>query len=167
MTILYFNVLGANIDISSRVENIDIATPFNVSIGANCWIQSNVLIDYHGIKTDSKCFSISNNTFIGYDCKFNLIEGIQIGSFCMISAGCKFIDHDHGLNIGKKMKFQPAISQPILIGTDVWLGSNVVVLKGVTIGEGAVVAAGSVVTKSIPSFEIWGGIPAKFIKKRQ
>ena len=39
-------------------------------------------------------------------------------------------------------------------------------MQGVTIGEGAVVAAGAVVTKDIPPFEIYGGVPAKFIRKR-
>ena len=40
------------------------------------------------------------------------------------------------------------------------------ILPGVTIGEGAVVAGGAVVTKDIPSFEIWGGVPAKKIRSR-
>lgn len=44
--------------------------------------------------------------------------------------------------------------------------SNGVVLPGVTLHEGAVLAAGSVATKDIPAWEIWAGIPAKFIKKR-
>ena len=39
-------------------------------------------------------------------------------------------------------------------------------LQGVTIGDGAVVAAGAVVTKDIPAGEVWGGVPAKFIRKR-
>ena len=52
------------------------------------------------------------------------------------------------------------------IGSDCWIGVGSTILKGVNIGDGSVIAAGSIVTKSIPSFEIWGGNPAKFIKKR-
>jgi acetyltransferase-like isoleucine patch superfamily enzyme len=55
----------------------------------------------------------------------------------------------------------------IIIGENVWLGCNVAVLKGANIGDGAVVAAGAVVTKSIPPYEIWGGVPAKKIGERK
>ena len=65
------------------------------------------------------------------------------------------------------MNKQPCPDGEIILGDDVWLGVNVVVLKGVTIGRGAVVGAGAVVTKSIPSFEIWAGIPARRIGERQ
>lgn len=53
-----------------------------------------------------------------------------------------------------------------IIEDGVWIGANVVVLRGVRIGEGAIIGAGAVVNKDIPPFEIWGGVPAKFIKKR-
>ena len=56
--------------------------------------------------------------------------------------------------------------QDIVLEGDNWIGANATVLKGVTIGKGAVVAAGAIVTKDIPAYEVWGGIPAKFIKKR-
>ena len=54
----------------------------------------------------------------------------------------------------------------IIIGNDVWLGANVIVVDGVKIGDGAIVAAGSVVTKDIPPYTIVGGVPAKIIKYR-
>lgn len=46
-----------------------------------------------------------------------------------------------------------------------WIGANAVILRGVSIGDGAIVAAGAVVNHDIPAHEIWGGIPAKKIKK--
>lgn len=52
---------------------------------------------------------------------------------------------------------RPEDDEDVVIQDDVWIGANVTILKGVTIGTGSVVAAGSVVTKSIPSYEIWGG----------
>ena len=61
---------------------------------------------------------------------------------------------------------QKPVNAPIIIGDDVWLGVNVVILKGVNIGRGAIVAAGSVVTKSIAPYEIWGGMPAKKMSDR-
>ena len=55
---------------------------------------------------------------------------------------------------------------PPIIEDEVWIGANVIVLRGVRIGTGAIIAAGAVVNKDVPSFEIWGGVPAKFLKKR-
>jgi acetyltransferase-like isoleucine patch superfamily enzyme len=52
------------------------------------------------------------------------------------------------------------------IGNDVWIGNNVLIMDGITIGNGAVIAAGAVVTKNVPSYEIYAGVPAKLIKKR-
>lgn len=53
------------------------------------------------------------------------------------------------------------------IGNDVWIGDYVTILPSCTsIGNGAVIGAGAVVTKDIPPYEIWGGVPAHFIKKR-
>ena len=53
-----------------------------------------------------------------------------------------------------------------MIEENVWIGTNSTVLKGVSIGKGAIIGAGSVVNKNVPQDEIWGGVPAKFIKKR-
>ena len=53
----------------------------------------------------------------------------------------------------------------VKIGNNVFIGANTIVLKGVTIGDRSIIGAGSVVTKNIPEDEIWGGNPAKFIRK--
>lgn len=54
----------------------------------------------------------------------------------------------------------------IIIGNDVWIGSNVMIMGGIKIGDGAIVAAGSVVTKDVKSYSIVGGVPAKLIRMR-
>ena len=61
---------------------------------------------------------------------------------------------------------RPGDDLPVVIQDDVWCGANVTILKGVTVGYGAVLAAGSVVTKDVPPCEIWGGVPARFLKNR-
>lgn len=63
-------------------------------------------------------------------------------------------------------KFESTTKGPIVIGDDVWLGYNSMILSGVTIGQGAVVAAGSVVTKNVEPYSIVGGNPARVIKYR-
>lgn len=56
--------------------------------------------------------------------------------------------------------------QDVHIEDDVWVGTNVTILKGVTLGRGCIIAAGAVVTKSVPPYVIYGGVPAKFIGLR-
>jgi acetyltransferase-like isoleucine patch superfamily enzyme len=57
------------------------------------------------------------------------------------------------------------VSEPIVIGDDVFIGANSIVLKGVNIGDRSIIGAGSVVSKNIPADEIWAGNPIKFIKR--
>tara|TARA_B110001450_G_C17637054_1_gene487630 strand:- start:490 stop:1143 length:654 start_codon:yes stop_codon:yes gene_type:complete len=57
-------------------------------------------------------------------------------------------------------------ADPVIIGNDVWIGINAIVLRGIKIGDGAVVAAGAVVTKDVAPYSIVGGVPAKHIKFR-
>lgn len=54
----------------------------------------------------------------------------------------------------------------VVIGHDVWIGINTIIVSGIKIGDGAVIAAGSVVTKNVPPYAIVGGNPARVIKKR-
>ena len=54
----------------------------------------------------------------------------------------------------------------IVIGNDVWIGFEAVILSGVTIGDGAIIGTRAVVTKDVPPYTIVGGVPAKPIRKR-
>ena len=54
----------------------------------------------------------------------------------------------------------------IVIGNDVWIGYEAVILSGVTIGDGAIIGTRAVVTKDVPSYTVVGGVPAKPIRKR-
>jgi acetyltransferase-like isoleucine patch superfamily enzyme len=140
--------------------------PHQVSLGNYCRLEHGIYFHYDGTYSKGPSICIGNNVFIGNNSEFNISEKITIGNNCLIAAGCRFIDHNHGIKKSILIRNQLAPKQEIILEKDVWLGCNVIVLKGVHIGEGAVVAAGSVVTKSVPSYEIWGGVPAKFIKKR-
>jgi len=54
----------------------------------------------------------------------------------------------------------------VIIGNDVWIGANVIILPNVTVGDGAIIGAGAVVTKNVEPYSIVGGVPARLIKKR-
>ena len=93
-------------------------------------------------------------------------ERVEIGPGCMIGPFCYLTDHDHGTVRGTPVAAQPLVSEPTVLGADVWLGARVTVLKGVTIGDGAVVGAGAVVTRAVPPAAVAAGVPAKVIGKR-
>lgn len=95
-------------------------------------------------------------------------EKVEIGEYTQIGVGVRVYDTDfHSVNWQDRMQ-HPEIgiqTATVSIGKHVFIGAGSIILKGVSIGDGSVIAAGSVVTKSVPSNEIWGGNPAKFIKK--
>jgi len=94
---------------------------------------------------------------------------IQVGDNCMISqfvsiisSGHKFEDRSIAIN-----KQGGSSKRDVVIGDDVWIGSNAVILPGVIVGDGAVIGAGSVVTKDVPAFNVIAGNPAKKILERK
>ena len=111
--------------------------------------------------------SVGRGTTIGDYSYIYASEAIRIGNKVLIAPFCYLVDGNHGTALGMLVRDQSLTTAPITIEDDVWLGARVTVLPGVTIHEGAVVAAGSVVTRSVPSNEIWGGVPAIKIGERQ
>ena len=98
-----------------------------------------------------------HNTIIGPVCignHVNLAQGITVTA----------LNHNFE-DASKRIDEQGISTKPVVIGDDVWIGANAVVLPGVTIGSHCVVAAGAVVTKDVPDHTLVGGVPAKLIKK--
>ncbi len=108
-----------------------------------------------------KNITIGKNVFINSGCKFQDQGGITIGDGSLIGHNVVMATLDHDFAPEKRSNLHPA---PIVVGKNVWIGSNATVLAGVTIGDGAIVAAGAVVTKDVTANTIVGGVPAKFIK---
>lgn len=108
----------------------------------------------------------------------NIARGTRIGAFCSIAPGVSIGLMNHPMQYvsthpflyyksrGFIEKDRDLPIENVTIGDDVWIGTNAVILPGAKIGKGAVVGAGAVVTKDIPPYEIWGGVPAKLIKYR-
>lgn len=111
-------------------------------------------------------------------------EKLTIGKFCSIACGTKFLFNcaNHALNSLSTYTFPLFYEEwgldksdvtfawdnkgDIVIGNDVWIGYEAIIMTGVRIGDGAIIAARAVVTKDVPPYTIVGGTPAKEIRKR-
>ncbi len=133
---LLTRLFGREVDPSLRVF-----PPFYTDFGKNIWIGKNV--------------------FINACCHFQDHGGVVLGDGCQIGHNVVFATLNHGLAPEMRHATYPA---PIVLGKNVWVGSNATILQGVTIGDNAVVGAGAVVTQDVPANVIVVGVPAKIMK---
>lgn len=189
---LRFPSAGKGTFISKKSEIIGV----NISIGDNCRILRNALLDTStnpsnadylkstktgqiilgdrvSIKSYALLYAYDGFIRIGENCTVNPYTiiyghgGVEIGDNVMIAAHSIIVSSNHNFDsIEKPMNQQGLSCIGISIGNDVWIGSNVKILDGVKIGNGCIVASGSVVNKSLEPLGIYGGTPAKLIKKR-
>ncbi len=105
-------------------------------------------------------------TFIGEGVQFdtNYPKDITIEEGVTLTTRCVIVTHFVEIDDNEHRHYSRG---KVIIKRNAYIGANTVICKPVTIGEGAIVGASSVVTKDIPSFEVWAGNPARFIKKRQ
>lgn len=111
-----------------------------------------------------KNLKIGKNVFFNSGVKIQDQGGVTIEDGALIGHNVVIATLDHSLNPNHRGNMIPA---PIHIGKNVWIGANATICKGVTIGDGAVIAAGAVVTTDVPKNSVFGGVPAKLIKKIQ
>lgn len=94
-------------------------------------------------------------------------KSILIGKRCLIGSDVKIFDTDFHAISPEGRRYKPisdAVSAPVVIEDDVFIGAGVMVLKGSHIGRGSVIAAGSVVSGIIPPMVICGGVPARVLR---
>lgn len=89
---------------------------------------------------------------------------ISLGNNVHLTDGVRFITHDGGTLLFRNKVPDLEITKPIVVGNDVYIGNNVIILPGVTIGNKVIIGAGAIVTKDIPDNSLAVGVPAKVIK---
>lgn len=142
----------------------------NVVIGERVWINKGVEIVSSGL------ISIGSGTTIQR--RASLIGNVTLGEGCIIapnvfiSSGTHIFSEYPNITIREQERKVSAegrrssFDKPVVIGRDVWLGINVVIMQGVTIGDSAIVGANSVVTRDVSARAIVCGAPAKIVKYR-
>lgn len=101
---------------------------------------------------------------------------LEIGSFCSIAPGVRFVFGRHQMNCPTtfpirefvRHEWKPELwpEETIVVGHDVWIATNALILSGVSVGHGAIICAGAVVTRDVAPYAIVGGVPAKHIRAR-
>lgn len=135
---------------------------------------------YNDFVSDPRLFE-KNNVLYHYPINH---ERLVIGRFCSIACGAKFLFNcaNHSLKSLSSHTFPLFYEEwglnksdvvtawdnrgNIIIGNDVWIGFEAVIMAGVHIGDGAIIGARAVVTKDVPPYSIVGGVPAREIRKR-
>jgi lipopolysaccharide O-acetyltransferase len=143
---------------------IDFGT--NLTTGTGCRLEA-------FSETGEKTMHFGNNVQINDYVHICAMQNVSIGDNVLMASHIYISDNSHGYYKGDENDTLPDIApikrayhkSPVIIENNVWIGENVVILPGVYIGKGSIIGANSVVTKSIPSYIIAVGAPAKPIKR--
>lgn len=130
---------------------------FGAKIAWDVYLHPNANIDYPwNLQMDSK-------SSLGENCWIYAMAPIKIGMLSCIGKDAYLMTGSHDISSNTF----DLIIKPITIGNGVWITTGVTILPGISIGDYAVAAANAVVTKDVEAFDVVGGNPAKFIKKRE
>ena len=158
----------------------DKATVYLKNVITNPAIQVGDFTMYHDFRNDPRAFQ-ENNVLYHYPVNG---DRLVMGKFCSIACGAVFLftSANHALGSLSTYPFPIFFTEwgldgrrvteawdnkgDIVIGNDVWIGYEAVIMAGVHIGDGAIIASRAVVTKDVPPYTIVGGTPAKEIRPR-
>lgn len=171
--VLSLAIIGDN-SIISATANVKLlygSSKEDIVIGEYFKISGELISSHHGK------IQIGNHCLVGPRCVIGAVDSVILGNYVMLSNNVIMIDNNnHPVNpVDRKIMIGEgysspyrtwayAVSKPIVIHDNVWIGRNSIISKGVTIGENSIVAAGSIVTKDVPSNCIVAGNPAKVVK---
>ncbi len=147
--VLYRTIFGVKIDKDSSIHwRAEFNQPAGVEIGHNTIIGNDAFLDGR------------MKNFLAYRKAHG--RPLTIGNNVSIAGEVRIYTMEHDIDDPNFAE----IGAPVVIDDYVVIGTRVTILPGVHIGKGAVVASGAVVTRDVGEYEVVGGVPAKFIKKR-
>jgi len=134
-----------------------------IVIGEHCEIYDHVVIRCVGGLGD---IVFGSHCYINPHCVLYSGNGILFGNYVLLAPGVKVMPTNHAFQSRdipiRHQGFLPS-KGGVICEDDVWIGANSTLLDGAHIEKGCIIAAGSVVNRRVPSYEIWGGVPARRI----
>lgn len=163
----YLISTGRSLTLGEAVE-INALSKHGVTIGNNVTILKNSTIECTGVIRElGEGIIIGDHSGISQNAFIQVRAWVLIGRYVILGPNVSIFSENHNFESqSQHIVEQGSTRSNVTIEDGVWIGANSTILAGVTIGQGAIVAAGSVVTKDISPYEIWGGVPAKFMRKR-
>ena len=127
----------------------------------------NVNIEKKAHFGNGRNIKIGNNSGIGINC--HVPSDIEIGDNVMMGPYCYILDRNHKFDRTDIPMCQQGATPRMqtVIGNDVWIGRQVLIMPGRKIADGSIIAGGCVLTKDFPAYSIVGGNPSKLIKSRK
>lgn len=152
--VIYFKNINSSVFVMQSKSRIDVfSKKSKINIGKFVFIRKNTTIRID----DESTLDIGDHVFMNDNCNINCANKISIGSYTKIAPNVSINDHDHNY---KGVEGGNLIKGEVIIGKNVWIGSNSVILRGTVIEDNAVVAAGSVVKGHVPKDSL-------FLNKRE
>jgi len=122
-----------------------------------------VFIKYpQNIKLGKNCY-INHNACLWASPKAKIVMGDDVITGPRVTV----VASNHDTSKKNLIRLNPWAEKDVIIGSDVWIGANALILPGVKIGDGAVIAGGAVVNKDVGDYAVVGGVPASDIGKRE
>lgn len=145
LKILHFSKLHINgIIRMAPSTQVELLNGGSIELGKKCSLGKNA-----EIASVNGMVKIGENVHIGDYCMIICRDSIEIGENTIFGPHVYIYDHDHSVNKKGRVQRNSYVSTPIVIGKDVWIGINTVILKGTIIGDGCIIGAGSVITGTI------------------
>lgn len=159
---------GRNLNLLAYSKIISLSKN-GISVGDNFTLGRYSIIECTGVLSNvGDSIEIGDNVGINHYCYIGVRGKIIIGNNVIFGPRVSVFSENHNYSDPKiPIKMQGVASATTVIGNDVWIGANSVILAGVSIGDGCVIAAGAVLTKDVSPFCVVGGVPARIIKKRE
>ena len=157
---LYFKNAGVTIGKAVLLKGLS----YQIQTGSDVHFYDNCIVEMVG---DAAALTIGNSCLFSYGVLISGQKSISIGSNVMVGEYSSIRDTTHSYADSQKpMKNSADVSAAVIIGDDVWIGRGCLVMPGTIIEDGVVVAANSVVKGRLEQYSLYGGTPARLIRKR-
>lgn len=157
LSIMYLVIINISTRGSIKFKSPRLGKGLSVSVYGRAKIEIENLVSRNNLNllVSQGCLSFQKGCFVNNNCSFNCLNKIEIGENTIFGESVKVYDHDHLINDGYFVSKNEFVTCPVSIGSNCWIGSNVVILKGVSIADNVIIGANSLVNKSISSSGIY------------